>query len=189
MLRWSFLALAVLLTGAYLAPANPIAPPPLKDKDTAPPPKGAQEAKLVVVVDQTARKPRLQISQALLQQQGATPDPKPGRVSLPVVVAGLALSLGIVSGGFWLMRSRNGRRLAAFFLVASLLTFGATVLWADIAPRPRPERPLTLPAGVQLTEDILVEVVPARTATVKLILPGGSVLKPAVEERKPGEKD
>jgi hypothetical protein len=135
----------------------------------------------VVVIDEAAKQPRLQISQALLQQQRGAPEPKPGQVSLPVIVAGLALSLGIVSGGFWLLRNRTSRRLAAFFMVASLLTFGASMLWADLAPRPRPEKAVPLPAGVQLTEDMLVELVPGRTATVKLILPGGSVLKPVSE--------
>jgi hypothetical protein len=150
-------------------------------------PLGSVRAKLVVAVDENAKNPRLQISQALLQQAApGAGDARPGRVGLPVMFGGLALSLCFVSWGFWLLRSRNGRRLTAFLLAGSMLTFGASVLWANLGPPPRPEPPVLvknqvkLPSGLQLTEDLTIEIFPAGAVpvgSIVLVVPKESVIK------------
>jgi hypothetical protein len=118
-------------------------------------------------------------------------DANAGRIGLPTIVAGLALTLAFASGGLWLVRRGRGRTAAGLLLVAAF-ALGATALWADIPgpgggrarpPRPRPPEPvpanttpLALPAGVELTGQVLLEVAPVGDA-VRLIVPKDAVLK------------
>jgi hypothetical protein len=111
-------------------------------------------------------------------------------VGLPTVIAGLALTAALVSGGLWLMRRGSSRTLMGI-LVLGVFAVGAGVLWADIGPgggrrpRPRPEprtTPVTLPAGIQLSDRVVLELAPDGDA-VRLIVPKDAVL------RKPEPKE
>jgi hypothetical protein len=209
MMRYAFLALSLVLVVVCLDARANLGPPPPGVNGSfnrpqpqfnfvPPAPQGpinSLGAKLVVVFDENAKAPRLQISQALFQQPGpGAKDARPGRVSLPIIVAGLALSLGIVSGGFWLLRNRTGQRLAVFLMAGAVLALGASVLWANFAPPPRfdpqafVKNQVKLPAGLQLTEDITVEVLPVGAmppGSITLIVPRDAVLKKDREAEAP----
>jgi hypothetical protein len=109
-----------------------------------------------------------------------------GRFAAPTMVGGVALALAFGSGGLWLVRRRGGRYLA-MFLALSLFTAGTAAVWADlqqggrgpIGP-PQPATPplpaLKLPAGVELSDKLLIEMVPTGDR-VTLIVPKSMVLK------------
>jgi hypothetical protein len=174
MLRWSIPALALLLA---------VSSPDVRANGAPGPRPVVHEAKLFVAVDENIKKPKLVVSSALLAQPAVPPNGRPG-VSLPVIFSGVALSLSFVSGGFWLLRNRTSRRVAALLVAGSLLAFGASALWADLGPKPNPapapiKNQIKLPAGLQLTEDITVVVVPFNAAppgSVTLLVPKDSVL-------------
>src|SRR5579884_1319846 len=101
MRRWLPAMTAAVVLTCGLIPAvraNPVAPPP-------PPPNiqfGAREAKVVVEVDERAKQPRLIIPAPLVTQQRGGAGAGFGQ--MPTVVAGVALTLAFVTGGFWLLR-------------------------------------------------------------------------------------
>ena len=109
--------------------------------------------------------------------------------TMPTVVAGLALTLAFVSGGFWLVRRGRGpgRTAAAIVLALALTGFGASVVWADIPRPPRPrtpvQLPLALPAGVQLSENLVLDVV-AKDEPFTLVVNKSMVLKTDKPEDK-----
>ena len=136
------------------------------------------KVKLVVVVSEKYKLPVLQVPVNLALGQQARPgvgqapdaDPEPGRrFGLTTIVAGLALTLAFASGGLWLVR-RGSHRTLAILVVAGLFAAGTAVVWADLAPRPggvRPRPPvkpavvpLKLPAGVELTNQLILEPMP-----------------------------
>jgi hypothetical protein len=138
------------------------------------------KVKLVVKVDEKIKLPVLQvpINLALGQQVGPDGQTLPPRgadagrpLGMPTIIAGLALTLAFVSGGLWLVRRGSGRALA-IFLVLSVSAVGAAAVWANAAPppfRPRPPAPparpaleeLKLPAGIELTDKLILEPVAA----------------------------
>jgi hypothetical protein len=152
------------------------------------------EVKLVVLVDEKAKMPRLQVPVNLLRvptppveapRRGADA----GRLSVPTLVAGLALTLAFSSGGLWLARRRWGRPLS-LLLVLSLFAAGTAAVWADLGPRPlgpvpnrRPAPPakvvlpaLKLPAGIELPDKIVLETIPTGDH-LTLIVPKKMILK------------
>jgi hypothetical protein len=135
MMRWCVPVLAFLLVGPrseILANGAPVFP----QQQRLP----TQAARLIVVTDENARHATLKIPLAMvMQMQQQRPGVRGfGALGTPVIVAGLALSLAFVAGGFWLVRNRSGRRLAALLVGGSLFAFGAAALWADLGPRPNP---------------------------------------------------
>src|SRR5579884_547277 len=183
MRRWLPAMTAAVVLTCGLIPAvraNPVAPPP-------PPPNvqfGAREAKVVVEVDERAKQPRLVVPAALLG-----PQPRPGAGAgfgqLPTVVAGVALTLAFVTGGFWLLRKGPGRALVLLFAV-SLLLAGTAFVQADV-PRDPPPKAVKLPADVRISQDKLtLEVVPFGD-TVRLIVPKDGA-RGAAEEKKDEKK-
>ncbi|HVS39163.1 MAG TPA: hypothetical protein VMS17_26630 [Gemmataceae bacterium] len=168
------LALPLLLVVCAPARAD-IAPPPL--------PMGAK-TKFVVVVDDRADTPHLQIPKSLLQggQSGGKEDA--GLFGAPTIIAGLALTAAFVSGGFWLIRRGRGpgRTLAAVVVILSFVALGASAVLADIPRPPRPRGPvaLPLPANVTLPDTVVVDFLDKGDA-ITLI-----VNKKAVPDPKPG---
>jgi hypothetical protein len=169
----AFLALPLLLTASPSARAD-LAPPPL--------PKGT-ETKFVVVVDDRADKPHLQIPKSLLQGTTKPGQEEAGLFGAPTIIAGLALTAAFVSGGFWLVRRGRGpgRTAAAVVVVLSFLALGASAVWADIPRPPRPRGPvvLPLPANVTLPDTVVVDLLD-KGDTITLI-----VNKKAVPDQKP----
>ena len=167
------LALQLLLTALPSARAD-LAPPPL--------PKGT-ETKFVVIVDERADKPHLQIPKSLLQGNTKTGPGRGRPVRLPTIIAGLALTAAFVSGGFWLVRRGRGpgRTVAAGVVVLSFLALGASAVWADVPRPPRPRGPVTLPlpANVTLPDTVVVDLLD-KGDTITLI-----VNKKAVPDQKP----
>ena len=156
-----------------------------------PPPVSSQKAKLVVAVDDSVKEAHLRIPQNLLPAAGKTEKgAEASAFGLPTVVAGVALTLAFVSGGFWLVR--RGRApasiTAAVVLGLSLACLGASVALADI---PRPPRkplppiplPLVLPAGVQLSDNIVLDIVP-KGEPLTLVVNKSMVLKTDKPEDK-----
>lgn len=217
--------LAVSKARADVSP-GPGFPPPQRPRPQpaippVPRPKAPRIDKmpLVIEIDNRVRIPRLQIPKKLLPGAGAAgaapgvrgaeaPAEEPrqhadaGPRRLPTLVAGVALSLGFVSAGLWLVRRRGGRRAVTLSVVVGLLILGGAALWADVPvgplPRPQPPRPpqpapapklpqLLPPTGVVLPANIEVEVVEKGQA-LKLILNKNMVL-PAARVRPRGVPD
>jgi hypothetical protein len=155
---------ALLLFGTIPAVHGNEAPPK--------PPEAAVKAKLVVEVDANAKEPRLIIPRSL-----ANPPKKANAgLGLPTIVAGVALTLGIVSAGFWFIRRGAGRSVAAGVVFVALFALGASAVYADLrpGPDPKPRVPpaatgIKLPADVSLQEDILIEFTDKGDA-IKLIV-------------------
>jgi hypothetical protein len=181
---------------ADIAPRpNPFGPPVVQPGLRLPP---AQKVSLVVEVDEKAKDTRLRIPVNLLTQNPALQPVQPGlprrgadagRLGLPTIVAGMALALALASGGLWLARRGAGRYLI-ILLVLSLFAAGTAAVWADLGPRPLGPRPpprpvpppqpalpqLTLPAGVELSDKVIIEIVPpARHLT--LVVPKTRVIE------------
>lgn len=178
------LALLTLVGLAPVARADIATPPP-------PPPISTQKVKLIVLTGDNLKEAHLRIPQNLLP--AAAKAEKGSETSLfaaPNVVAGLALTLAFVSAGFWLVRRGRTRAAAAAVLVLALIGAGASAVWADI-PRPprRPfvQPPVELPAGIQLSENSVLEIVP-KGDTITLIVDKNSVLKADKPEDKSGRE-
>jgi len=178
MRRSMLAALPVLFLLGTLTAVRGNAGPP---RDPAP---AAQKAKLVVEVDDKANEPRLVIPRSLLN-----PAKKVSSLNVPTVVAGVALTLAMVSAGFWFIRRGPGRSVAAAVVVVSLFVLGVSAVYADLGPGPRlrpPERApaaIKLPADVQLTEDVLVEFTDKGDA-IRLIVNKANVLKTDKAEKQ-----
>jgi hypothetical protein len=172
--RWILASVPVLVLLGISSPARADkAPPP----DPAP---AAQKVKLVVVVDANAKEPRLVIPRSLANP----PKKADAGLSLPTVVAGVALTLGIVSAGFWFIRRGPGRSIAAGVVVLALFALGVSALYADVGvPRPRPVK---LPADVQLQEDVLVEFTD-KGDTIRLVVNNATPIK--VEKTEESKKE
>lgn len=144
---------------------------------------GARNAELVVEIDDKIKDAKLQIPVGLLTAGKPRVGADAGRV--PMIIAGLALTCAFVSGGFWLVRRGRGRTLAALLLGVSVLVASSAV-FADIAVRPPPPKealpPVALPANIQLSGKLVLEIVPNGTK-IKLIVNKGMVL-PKVEAAK-----
>ncbi len=138
---------------------------------------------------------------------GGQPTPPPsklpggvGRLSLPTVVIGLALTMAFASGGVWLVR-RGNRQILAGLLVVGTFAVGATALLADIGvgPRPRPQpqpfpqaakgTPVPMPATVRLADRIQLQLT-GPGDTIRLIVPKDAVAEKVEdkEEKKPEPK-
>jgi len=176
MSRWIAAFAAVLLL-AGLAPvvwANG-GPPPFPRGNV--PVLGEIPANLVVEVDEKAKEVRLQIPQGLFQPK---PQPKPERkgadagLRMEDLLAGLALTGCLVSGGLWMIRRGRNRFLGPVSLALAALTLTGFAVWANSpAPRPLAEKkplPVALPVSVKLNGKIVLEIVPLG-GPVKLIVP------------------
>jgi len=156
---------------------------PVRGNEAPPPRPGEPKAaKLVVVVDERVKEPRLVIPRSLMG------DKKSAWLEMPTVVAGLALTLALVSGGVWLVRRGTSRNVAAVALALSVLALGATALFADVAKPPPPKvTPVTLPASVVLSDKIQFEFVD-KGDEIKLIVGKDMVKSEAKPEAKPNPK-
>jgi hypothetical protein len=197
-----------LLGAMAAAHGNEAAPPrervpPRERKEVLP--RGARRVSLTVEVDDRVKEMRLQIPANLLPPAApAAPARGAGPLHLPTVVAGVALTLSLASGGLWLLRRGTARRAAAAALLLGLFTLGGAALFANAPilnntfarPLPNFQAPpgplpnLLLPADVRLSPNIVVEVV-EKGDGVKLIVnkamlgkPGASAEAPAPAPKK-----
>src|SRR5262249_13233197 len=120
MKRWqppvfSLLSLFVALSPVWGNGAAPPRPVPLPE---------AKAVKFVVVVDERVTEPRLVVPKSMLGEK------KSASLDLSTIVAGIALTLALVSGGLLLVR-RGSPRIVAGALALSVLAFGATTLFAQ----------------------------------------------------------
>jgi hypothetical protein len=221
---WCALAgLLVLGVSAARVDANGLIPPGRFPPQPPPQPKPvppAGFAPLVVVADDNVKEPRLEIPRKLLRSLRASRDeegePETQRAEaaplprLHTLLAGCALSLGLVTGGLWLVRSRNrsaGRGLMLLLVTGGLLIAGSGVLWADIGPRPNPfgprpnplpnpfnpgpgmnpAAPLVLPDGITLADKVAIVIVEKGNA-ITLVVNRDDLAK-VVEKTAPDNKD
>ena len=175
------LVLLTAICSMSAARADIAAPPP-------PLPVATHKVKLVVLTGDNLREAHLRIPQNLLPAEKTEKGSEASLLGLPTVIAGLALTLAFVSGGFWLVRRGRGpgRTAAAVVLAASLFGLGASVVWADIPrpPRTAHQSPVLLPAGVQLSENMVVEILPEKGDVITLVVNKGAVLKTDKSEDK-----
>jgi hypothetical protein len=193
-----------LLGALTAAHGNEAAPP----RERVPPrgrkevlPRGARRVSLTVEVDDRVKEMRLQVPANLLPPAAPTaPARGAGAWHLPTVVAGVALTLSLTTGGLWLLRRGTTRRAAAGALLLGLFALGGAALFANapmfVRPVPQfaapagPPATLLLPADVRLSPNIVVEVV-EKGDGVKLIVnkamlgkPGTSAAAPAPAPQK-----
>ncbi len=145
---------ALLLTSSALANVPPFPQPPAVVQSA--------EAKLVVQVDARATKPVLKVPVALMGPKN--PGPRPGDQTLldnpSVLVVGVALTLAFVSGGFWVLRGRQGRTAAAILCIGCLTLAGGSLFADLIRPPVQPVAPLPavlLPAKVGLSPNVTIQ--------------------------------
>ncbi len=191
MRRLTLLAAVVLFCAVAEVKANGARPPfPINPGVVF----GSRNADMVVEVDEKANNTRLVIPSNLLR----IPQPRPGRLGadaggLPLLITGIALTCAFVSGGMWLVRRGRGRTLAGLLLLGALLTAGTSAVMADLLPnRARPPvkentTPIQLPANVQLTGKVILEIVPAGDK-IRLVVPKAAVQKGGKVEGKTEEK-
>ncbi len=183
MRRLTLMAAVVLLCGVAEVKANGGRPFPNPVLPVIVP--GVRNAELVVEVDDKAKDTRLVIPANLL----IAPQPRPGKVgadagNLPLIVTGLALTCAFVSGGLWLVRRGRGRNVIGFLVVGAILVAGTSAALANVpAFRPPPPpavkentTPVKLPANVQLTGKVVLEIVPAGNK-IRLVVPKAAVPK------------
>jgi hypothetical protein len=190
-----------LLGALTAAHGNEAAPPreriPARERKEVLP-RGARRVSLTVEVDDRVKEARLQIPANLLPPAApAAPARGAGAWHLPTVVAGVALTLSLTTGGLWLLRRGSTRRAAAAGLLLALFALGGTALLADIPPgrgRPRPQPPappgpagtLLLPADVRLPPNLVLEVV-EKGDGVKLIVNKAALGKPGTSAEAPAQ--
>jgi len=169
---------ALFLLGALSPVRGNVAPIP------QPPLPEAKSTKLVVVVDERVKEPRLIIPKSMMGEK------KSAWLETPTVVAGLALTLSLVSGGVWLVRRGTTRNIAAVVLALSVLAFGASALFANVPPPPPPPSEptnLKLPANIVLGDKLQIEFVD-RADVITLLVNKGMVKPEAKPEPKPREE-
>jgi hypothetical protein len=148
--------LAFLVSARASVRANEAAPPP--DKPSLP-----AAVPVVIVVDDSAQQPRLEIPRKVLSSLKASADGEEGDTrraailpQLHTIIAGVALSLALTLGGLWLVRSR--RRFtgtgAALLVVTLAVAAGGGALWANLPPPP----PMPDP-GIRLADKATVQIV------------------------------
>jgi hypothetical protein len=152
--------LGLLGAVAWSARANEAAPPP----DPVRPENTPAAAPFVIVVDDGAQQPRLEIPRKVLSSLRAAGDTQDGDTrragilpQLHTIIAGVALSLAVTLGGLWLVRSRRrgtGPHPALLITALALATVGG-VLWANV---PAPPPPRDVPAGISVTDKMTVQV-------------------------------
>jgi hypothetical protein len=167
-------ALAVVLWTTRAAVADlaprPVPRPPVPAPDTAVP--------FHIDMDEKAQVSRLQIPANMLRlgraDAGFLGEDAFAEAESPWrrTVAGVALSLSVGAGGFWLVRRRRlGKGLATALVLLGLAGAGAMV-WANAVPVP--PRPVPPAAGAQ--GKVVLEIVNPGT-TVRLILAPNALLK------------
>jgi hypothetical protein len=132
-------------------------------------PTGSREVKLIVESDNRVKTARLIIPRSLLSADRKTSS---AGFHLPTIMAGLALTAAVVSGGLWLVRRGPVRKPAALVLLVSLAVLGSSALYADLpASGRKPPKPRTvkLPGNFILPEKLNLEIVDKGDA-VKLII-------------------
>jgi len=172
-LTWSVASALVLVAGVALAN---------KAFGDLAPPEPVPDSKLIVTVDPNAQKARL-----ILPDEGAFGAPAPpeappgadkGAFWSPTrtMLAGLCLSLALVSLVFVRVTSGGARMLLIGIVGASALGLGAAA-WADIPspfPRPRPQ-PQPINAATKLAEGPVTIEYTGKQGEVRLILTARSL--------------
>jgi hypothetical protein len=185
MTRWTLCAGVLLLCGVTSQVYGNGAPFPRPQPAIR---IGAQEAKIAVEIDEKAKVARLQIPAQMLIGVKGRPGAGAGLDRVPMVIAGLALTCALVSGGFWLVRRGNGNYLASIGLGLSLLVLGTSAALADLGPRPPkplPTIPVKLPTNIEINGNLIMEV--TLGDTIKLIV-NKNMVKEAKAEAAPEEK-
>jgi hypothetical protein len=173
-------ALRALAAGFVLVCAVVAVRADLRPGGRRPEPPKPVAAPLVVLIDDKAKEPRLEIPRNLLIGGRAALDDEGDlrRAETPrlhMLIAGIALSLSLAAAGFWLVRSGNrfSRGGVAVLLVAgALLTVGGVTLWANGLPPPQPPgpaKPPVMPQGVVLGDNVVIDLLP-RGDAIRLIV-------------------
>jgi hypothetical protein len=151
--------LGVLAWAVARTPANEAAPPPPK------PDRAPSAVPFVIVVEDGAKEPRLEIPRQVLSTLRASGDGNEGDTRraeglprLHTIIGGLALALSLTLGGLWLVRSRRrftGTGPALLLAAIAIATVGGTLL----ANLPPPVEPKPTTPGVPLADQVAVQVV------------------------------
>jgi hypothetical protein len=154
---------AAILTAAVPAMANEGPPPgqPRPPRVQPKPPAEADGVKSQLIIE--ARDDAAETGSVLLIPKSLMAEAKPGVGAVPggaggagggmppvnMAVAGLAMSAAVVAGGLWLVRRtgpvRRGELAVGAAVAVAAVVLGGSMLWADVAPFPRPPRPPVVP--------------------------------------------
>jgi hypothetical protein len=196
-MRSSVLCLLVVFGAAVFVPAA--------NADIPPPVPPAKKLPLKIEVDENAKESKLLLPQiGIFTPRGPVPRGPKGELpverdaigqaapsNLQLVMAGIALTLGLSFGGLWLARKReSGRGLVLLVIVAvgGLLAAGG-MLWANQAAPPlvRKAAPPQENLAVILDSNVEFQVIQVGTGdTIRLILTKADFAKLS-QKTKPAE--
>lgn len=185
-MRSPFLAIAALF-GLSLVP-------PAARADLAPPPPAAKEVKFVIELDEQAKGSKLIVPQNLVNPRvrpGPGGAPKEGKEGLAVLeyeveddvavggvrnrnhlmMAGVAFALAMGFGGIWIVRrgGRSAARELALLVAAGGILTASTVVWANVAPPPKPVEKKDVLLPVAFDGKLTLEMVRGGD-TIRLVL-------------------
>jgi hypothetical protein len=145
-MSWKSLILAGMLLGVAAAVRADIPPPP---KDN--PVKGNDKTVQVEITPTHGnQEPTLELPRNLGGSKKA--DAQDGPTAFQTAMGGLFLSMGLMCGGFWLVRRRGLSPATAAVVVAGALSLGATgVAWGNMAPIPIRDRKVSTNVRVEYT--------------------------------------
>lgn len=152
-MSWKSLILAGMLLGFATAAGADIPPPP-RDKPVK---NNDKTVQLEITPTRGNQEPTLELPRNLGGSKRA--DAGDGPTALQTAMGGLFLSLGLMCGGFWLVRRRGLSPATAAVVVAGALSLGATgVAWGNMAPIPIHDRKVSTNVRVEYTGGSVVRL-------------------------------
>jgi hypothetical protein len=184
-MRFRFLLLAMF--GLFLTPlVQADVPSPNKKPPVRPPmPAERETIAFVIVGDPNIRTPELRVPKKMAGNFAGTlvngGEIASGPSKTQTIVGGAFLSLAVIAGGLWLVRSRMPRAVKLGTGAALVAVFGLTVAtWANKAPpwyRDQGTLPRALLNEAELHGRVAVVMVDSDDDTIRLVIPKSPAAK------------
>ncbi len=186
-MRFRFL-LILAVFGMFLTPMVHADEAPPRKKPPARPPMPAERetTAFVIVGDPNIRTPELRVPKKMAGKFAGTLTGGGGEIAsgpsrTQTIVGGAFLSLAIIAGGLWLVRTRLPRAVKLGAGTAMVAVFGLTVAtWANKAPpwyRDQGTLPRALLNEAELHGRVVVVMVDSDDETIRLVIPKSPAAK------------